>query len=122
MGKVTIADILERKNVIKPLDLTFNSEVLGGEIEIKKVAPDKIMTIAQGIQDNRYKTFCLLIYTSCPIFQSKELHETYKPIEPFEIVDIVLESSIIEISELAMKILELYGIKERIDVNTVKKP
>lgn len=42
MTKLTVADILERKNIIKPLKLTYNSEILGGEIEIKKLMPTRL--------------------------------------------------------------------------------
>ncbi len=121
MTKLTVADILERKNIIKPLKLTYNSEILGGEIEIKKINADKVMDIAQDMQDNKYQTFCKLIFACCPIFSAKELQQKYKPIEPFDIVDILLESSLVEVTELAMQILELYGIKERIGVNNLKK-
>ena len=122
MGKkLTIADILERKKVIKPLELKFYSETLGGEIDIKKISPDKIFELAQDIQTNRYTAFCKVIYASCPIFQSRELHEQFKPVEPFEIVDIVFGTNLAEISILANQIFTLYGMGQPVDVNEVKK-
>lgn len=123
MGKVTIADILERKNVIKPLDLTFYSEELGGEIEIKKVDPDTITNIvAETDKIGQYKAYCKLIYNSCSIFKAKELHEKYKPVEPYEIVDIVLNTNVQEVFSLGNKILQIYGFIPRGDINAVKKP
>lgn len=122
MGKVTIADILERKNIIKPLDFTFYSAELDGEIEIKKIDPDTITNIvAETDKMGQYKAYCKLIYTSCPIFKAKELHETYKPVEPFEIVDIVLNTNVQEVFSLGNKILQIYGFLPRTDINTVKK-
>lgn len=120
--KITISDILERKKVIKPLEMTYFSEVLGGEIEIKKISPDKISELVQEqATAGQFKTYLKMIYESCPLFKSKELHETFKPVEPFEIVDFVFETNLKEIYELGNKILEFYGFLPRTDIETVKK-
>lgn len=122
MKKLTIADILERKKVIKPLEKTFYSEVLGGEIEIKKINPDKISELVQHQANlGQFKAYLKIIYESCPIFQNKELHEQFKPVEPFEVVDMIFETNLKEIYELGNKILEIYGFLPRGDIETVKK-
>lgn len=122
MNKLTIADILERKNVIKPLALTFKSEVLGGEIEIKKVSPDKISEIiTEAERLGQYKTYCKLIYSCCPIFSAKELHETFKTVEPFEIVDKIYDTNMNEVYSLGNHILTIYGFLPRTDIKKVKK-
>lgn len=120
--KLTISDILEQKNVIKPLELTYFSEFLGGEIEIKKINPDKISELVQQQANlGQYKAYLKIIYESCPIFKEKELHVKFKPLEPFEVVDAIFETNLKEIYELGNKILEIYGLLPRGDVNTVKK-
>ena len=120
--KVTIADILERKKVIKPIEMTYYSEALDGEIEIKKINPDKISELVQE-QTNagQFKSYLKIIYESCPIFQSKELHETFKHVEPFEVVDFVFETNLKEIHEIGNNILELYEFLPRTDIETVQK-
>lgn len=56
-------------------------------IEIAKISSDKIQEIVTLSEKLGNETaYCKLIYQSCPMFQSKEFQEQYKPVEPFEVV------------------------------------
>jgi len=122
MEKLTVEKILERKKVIKPLEMVYHSDFLNGDIEIKKINPDKIAVLLSEAQElGQIKSYQKLIYESCPLFQKKELHQELKPTEPYDIVDLVFESNLKEILELGNKILMIYGFIERVDFNTLKK-
>lgn len=124
MGKEaeTIEKILERKKAIKPLKMVYHSELLDADIEIKKVNPDKITAlISERETAGQTQTYLKLIYECCPLFHAKELHAEYKPTEPFDIVDIILESNLKEIFELGNQILAIYGFYPRAEFETIKK-
>ncbi len=51
MEKLTVEKILERKKVIKPLEMVYHSDFLNGDIEIKKINPDKIAVLLSEAQE-----------------------------------------------------------------------
>ena len=106
----------EQSNSDKMKIALFNSEVLGGTIEVVKImdsAEDKST-------DGAYKANCKLIYKHCPILQKKELQEAYEVVEPYDVVMPVFEENLGEINKLATFILALYGLADNEEIEELK--
>lgn len=92
----------------------FNSEVLGGTIEVVKHKARDVIKIMDSTEEKTteaaYKANCKLIYKHCPILQKKELQETYQVAEPYEIVIPVFDENLGEVNKLSNFILNLYGL------------
>lgn len=94
----------------------FDSEILGGTIEIHKQKARDVMKIIDSAKDRTMEEStnanCKLILKHCPIFREKELQAAYGVAEPQEVVIKVFDENLGEIGKLAGKILELYGLSE----------
>ena len=92
----------------------FNSEVLGGTIEVVKHKARDVIKIMDSTEEKTteaaYKANCKLIYKHCPILQKKELQEVYQVAEPYEIVIPVFDENLGEVNKLSNFILNLYGL------------
>ena len=92
----------------------FNSEVLGGTIEVVKHRARDVIKIMDSTEEKTteaaYKANCTLIYTHCPILQKKELQEAYQVAEPYEVVIPVFDENLGEVNKLSNFILNLYGL------------
>ena len=92
----------------------FNSEVLGGTIEVVKHKARDVIKIMDSTEEKTteaaYKANCKLIYKLCPILQKKELQEAYQVAEPYEIVIPVFDENLGEVNKLSNFILNLYGL------------
>ena len=92
----------------------FNSEVLGGTIEVVKHKARDVIKIMDSTEEKTteaaYKANCKLIYKHCPILQKKELQEAYQVAEPYEIVIPVFDENLGEVNKLSNFILNLYGL------------
>ena len=106
----------EQSNSDKMKVVLFNSEVLGGTIEVRKLKARDVIKIMDSTEDKTteaaYNANCKLIYKHCPILQEKELQETYEVAEPYEVVVPVFEENLGEINKLSNFILSLYGLAE----------
>lgn len=106
----------EQSNNDKMKVVLFNSEVLGGTIEVRKLKARDVIKIMDSTEDKTteaaYNANCKLIYKHCPILQEKELQATYEVAEPYEIVVPVFEENLGEINKLSNFILSLYGLAE----------
>ena len=92
----------------------FNSEVLGGTIEVVKHRARDVIKIMDSTEEKTteaaYKANCILIYKHCPILQKKEFQEAYQVAEPYEIVIPVFDENLGEVNKLSNFILNLYGL------------
>lgn len=106
----------EQSNNDKMKVVLFNSEVLGGTIEVRKLKARDVIKIMDSTEDktteSAYNANCKLIYKHCPILQEKELQEAYEVAEPYEVVVPVFEENLGEINKLSNFILSLYGLAE----------
>lgn len=106
----------EQSNNDKMRVVLFNSEVLGGTIEVRKLKARDVIKIMDSTEDKTteaaYNANCKLIYKHCPILQEKELQATYEVAEPYEVVVPVFEENLGEINKLSNFILSLYGLAE----------
>ena len=93
----------------------FNSEVLGGTIEVVKHRARDVIKIMDSAQEAAYNANCKLIYKHCPILHDKELQKTYEVAQPYEIVIPVFDENLGEINKLSNFILNLYGLGEESD-------
>lgn len=106
----------EQSNNDKMKVVLFNSEVLGGTIEVRKLKARDVIKIMDSTDskstEEAYNANCKLIYKHCPILQEKELQEMYEVAEPYEVVVPVFEENLGEINKLSNFILSLYGLTE----------
>ena len=106
----------EQSNNDKMRVVLFNSEVLGGTIEVRKLKARDVIKRMDSTEDKTteaaYNANCKLIYKHCPILQEKELQEAYEVAEPYEVVVPVFEENLGEINKLSNFILSLYGLAE----------
>ena len=126
MGKNITLEMLIAKKQISEDDkmkvVLFNSEVLGGTIEVVKHRARDVIKIMDSTQEKTteaaYNANCKLIYKHCPILQNKELQATYDVAQPYEVVIPVFEENLGEINKLSNFILNLYGLGESEETNT----
>lgn len=106
----------EQSNNDKMKVVLFNSEVLGGTIEVRKLKARDVIRIMDSTDskstEEAYNANCKLIYKHCPILQDKELQATYEVAEPYEVVVPVFEENLGEINKLSNFILSLYGLTD----------
>lgn len=106
----------EESNNDKMKVVLFNSEVLGGTIEVRKLKARDVIKIMDSTDskstEEAYNANCKLIYKHCPILQEKELQEAYEVAEPYEVVVPVFEENLGEINKLSNFILSLYGLTD----------
>lgn len=114
----------EQSNNDKMKVVLFNSEVLGGSIEVRKLKARDVLKIMDGAEDKSadgaYRANCKLIYKHCPILQEKELQEAYEVAEPYDIVTPVFDENLGEINKLATFILGLYGLADNEEIEELK--
>ena len=114
---ITLEMLLARKeqsNNDKMRIAYFNSEVLGGTIEVVKHKARDVIKIMDSAQEKTteaaYNANCKLIYKHCPILHDKELQKTYEVAQPYEIVIPVFDENLGEVNKLSNFILNLYGL------------
>ncbi|MDY4011551.1 MAG: phage portal protein [Fusobacterium gastrosuis] len=94
----------------------FDSEILGGTIEIHKQKARDVIKIMDSAKDRTMEEStnanCKIILKHCPIFREKELQAAYGVAEPQEVILKVFDENLGEIGKLTSKILELYGLAE----------
>lgn len=120
MAKNITLDMLiarkEQSNNDKMKVVLFNSEVLGGTIEVRKLKARDVIKIMDSTDskstEEAYNANCKLIYKHCPILQDKELQAAYEVAEPYEVVVPVFEENLGEINKLSNFILSLYGLTD----------
>ncbi len=124
---ITLEMLLARKeqsNNDKMRIAYFNSEVLGGTIEVVKHRARDVIKIMDSTQEKTteaaYNANCKLIYKHCPLLQKKELQEAYEVAEPYDVVTPVFDENLGEINKLATFILGLYGLAENEDIDDIK--
>lgn len=109
--KVTIEDILKKKNLIdnaKPEP--FYSDFFGGEIEVEDVPVDRVIEIMSNANASEpLRADYELIYTCCPIFRAKELQEQYNIQDPIDVVKAVYGKNLNEPNQLAKHLMRRYG-------------
>lgn len=94
----------------------FNSEVLGGTIEVVRQRARDVIKIMdnnqEGTVESGYNKNYKLIYKHCPIFKEKELQKAYEVADPYEIIIKVFDENLGEVNKLTEFILGLYGLAE----------
>ncbi len=120
--KITLDILLDRKlkseNDKKKVVL-FDSEILGGTIEIEKLRAKDVMALMGDVTDNNNAEEGIrlnnkLIYKHCSIFRNEELQKAYNVAEPYDVILEVLDQNIGEVNKLCNAILNLYGLGEKI--------
>ncbi|WP_077369712.1 hypothetical protein [Anaerosalibacter sp. Marseille-P3206] len=123
MGKkATLAEIIARKKqgeMDKMQVKYYSSEVLGMDIEIRKIPLSQYMDLIDEVEEgNSIEGMNKLIYECCPMFKenAKEAMEVYEVATPTDLPSAVLEDQLNEINGIIEVINSFYGL-EKIDVD-----
>lgn len=110
-----LTDIIAKRTQSKSDKLqikTYESEVLGGSIEIRKISLKKYMSLVDSIDEEAIDGMNKLIYECCPLFQTdtKKAMEVYGVAEATDLPSAVLEDQLNEMQEIIELINTFYGL------------
>lgn len=92
-------------------------ESLGGELIFKKIKDTELLELAGRIEDYKvselYPVFTEMIYESCDMLQSEELHKKCDVIDPYDIVPALLPIN--DVIEVGTKLLEFFEVGEKVE-------
>jgi len=118
--KITLEELVARKLQRDKEKLAVKAiyiESLGGELIFKKIKDVKILELAGKIEDNKvselYPVFVELIYESCDMLQSAELHKKCEITDPLDIVAALLPIN--DVLEVGTKLLEFFEVGEKLE-------
>lgn len=120
--KATLADIIAKKKqgeMDKMQVKYYSSEVLGMDIEIRKIPLVQYMDLIEEVEEgNSIEGMNKLIYECCPMFKEnvKEAMEVYEVSTPADLPSAILEDQLNEINDIIEVINSFYGI-DKIDVD-----
>lgn len=115
MAKLTIEQLIARKDNRKPETKVVHLDSFGGDLEIKKIDPTRYMDFndriekAEGLGE-AIRVNYELIYACCPILHNQQLQEAYECRDPLEIVPKVFDDNITEMNQVAAEIATFYGL------------
>ena len=122
--KATIEELLKAQNVNVSNEMYYDSVELNMRFDFERVKTSKVMDIMTDIAENKIEVYeaCLyLIYISVPMLRNQQLQEKYKINgNPYEVVEHVFNSNVMEINQFGTKILNIYGFT-RDRINAIKK-
>lgn len=116
MKKVNFKDLIARKlqgDMDKLSIKYYESEVLEGQIEVRKIPLKRYMEIAEMYEDDdSLELMNHMIYECCPMFKEdlKEVMEAYGAAEPLDLPSLILEDQLNELKDLMDIINSFYGI------------
>lgn len=116
MARLTIEDLRDRAlhhEDIQSMDI--ESELLGGSILVVRLPTRRVMEMIDETGEemaSQYEANIRLIYESCPMLHDQELISLYEVAEPYDVVEKVFSGNIHEIANIAMKILDMYGMDQ----------
>lgn len=120
--KATLADIIAKKKqgeMDKMQVKYYSSEVLGMDIEIRKIPLVQYMDLIEEVEEgNSIEGMNKLIYECCPMFRenAKEAMEVYEVSTPTDLPSAILEDQLNEINDIIEVINSFYGL-DKIDVD-----
>lgn len=120
---LTLADIIAKRNQSKSDKLQvkyYKSEVLGAEIEVRKIPLQRYMELSEDLAEddiNTIDSMNALIYECCPLFKTntKEAMDVYGVAEPTDLPSVVLEDQLNEIKGIIEMINNFYGLDKITD-------
>lgn len=114
MAKLTIEDLLAKKDRRQDDVKTVHLDGLGGELEIKRIPLQKYMEYMERAESgNAQATLDAqneMIFACCPILHSQQLQEAYECKDPLDIVGKVLQDNIVDMNALVTAISTFYGV------------
>lgn len=114
--KATLADIIAKKkqgDMDKHQVKYYPSEVLGMDIEIKKIPLNRYMNLVQDTdEENSIESMNKMIYECCPMFKenAKEAMEVYNVSVPTDLPSAILEEQLNELNGIIEIINSFYGV------------
>lgn len=114
MAKLTIEDLLAKKDRQEVKSKTVYLNGLGGELEVRRIPLARYMEYtdkaSSGDAQAMLEAQCEMIYACCPILHDQQLQEAYECREPLEIVEKVLQDNLADMNALTVAIASLYGM------------
>lgn len=121
MEKLTIEQLIARKDHRRPETKLVHLDSLGGDLEIKKIDPMRYMDFSDRIEKaeglgEAVSVNYELIYACCPILHNQQLQDAYECRDPLEIVPKLLDDNIAEMNQVVAEIATFYGLDLTNDV------
>lgn len=115
--KINLNDIIARKKqgeMDKFAVTYFDSEILGGQIEIRKIPLRKFMELQEISEEDYMEGLGLTLFECLPMFKDmpEDIMKIYNVSTPSDLSIAVFEDNLGEMVDVMTEINKLYGIKE----------
>ena len=114
MAKLTIEDLLAKKDRRQDDVKTVHLDGLGGELEVRRIPLVKFTDYMDRTQKGDAKATLEaqyeMIYACCPILHNEQLLEAYECKDPLDIVPKILRENIMDMNALVTAISAFYGV------------
>ena len=114
MAKLTIEDLLAKKDQRQDDVKTVHLDGLGGELEVRRIPLVKFTDYMDRTQKGDAKATLEaqyeMIYACCPILHNEQLQAAYECKDPLDIVPKVLQENIMDMNALVTAISAFYGV------------
>lgn len=113
--KLKITDIIKKKEEIQKSFKEIEIPVLGGSLEIKKMALSEFLEMLDDFSEKTttaeaVKMQVEIIYECIPLLHSSEIQEAFECAEPTDVVYKILNDDLSEIARIFNEILDFYGM------------
>ena len=117
--RLTFKDLINKKLKLEESKIEFKDiyiRKLEGELLFKVPKVVEMLRVADIIRNNNqsaevaYEEYKKLIYLACETLQNNELHEAYGIVDPFDIIEIMIDAD--QVMEIGNIFGELVGITD----------
>ena len=128
MKKASLEDLLARKAQAMQARMTVKEidvPILNLSFMVEKLPLSRVLAVIDKYSDDntlsgKFELYKELIYTSVPMFQSKELHEAYEVSDPMDIITLIFEGNLTAITTFGDEISNMYGLNDNKVIDDLK--
>lgn len=115
MERLTIEQLIAKKDHQSPEVKMVHLDSLGGDLEIKKIPLGRYMEMNGRVEKAADMAEVLsieyeMIYACCPILHSQRLQEAYECRDPLEIVPKLFDDNLSDLNTIMAEIATFYGV------------
>lgn len=115
MERLTIEQLIAKKDHRSPETRLVHLDSLGGDLEIRKIPLGRYMEMSGRVEkaDDMAEALSIeyeMIYACCPILHSQQLQEAYECRDPLEIVPKLFDDNLSDLNKIMAEIAMFYGV------------